>query len=151
MYDQYQLREIVKEDPRFKVEAYYYVLETLDFARSRLHMGKVAKSERFPQNSETDADDPEEVSSHITGQELCEALRIRSVWMFGYMAKTVLNQWGVFTTDDFGTIVYNMVKHNKIRVTAEDSPDDFREVYDFQEVFCSNFCIDDDEICADMF
>lgn len=147
MFDTYKLRELTVQDPRYRVEAYYFILETLDFARTQLQMGHNAVSQSMPElagaEEDDEADEPEESSSHITGQELCEALRIRATWMFGYMAKTVLNRWGIHTTDDVGEIVYNMVRNHKIRVTAEDSLEDFRGVYDFQTVFCDEFSIGD--------
>jgi len=151
MYDQLQLRELVQRDPRYKIEAYYYVLETLDFARSELRMGRPVEQTADKNGpAEEEADEPEETSSHITGQELCEAIRVRSAWMFGYMAKTVLNRWGIHTTDDVGEIVYNMVNERKIRVTTKDRREDFHEVFDFQKVFCDDFRIQDEEVMAEM-
>lgn len=151
MYDQYHLRELAQRDSRYKIEAYYYILETLDFARSQLRMGRPVTEPAPDKNAagEEEADEPEEVSSHITGQELCEAFRIRSVWMFGYMAKTVLNQWGIHTTDDVGEIVYNMVKDRKIRVTTKDRQEDFHDIFDFQKAFCDDFRIQDDEVMTE--
>ena len=148
MLDQLQLREIVLQDPRYKIDAYYFILETLDFARTHLRMGRAVK-ERAPSVWEEEADEPEDGTSHISGADWCEALRIRSQWMFGFMAKTVLNQWGIHTTDDVGRIVYNMVDHHKIRVAAEDRPEDFHAVYDFQEAFCDEFCIAKEEYFAE--
>ncbi len=147
LFDTYKLRELTHQDPRYRVEAYYYILETLDFARTQLQLGRHAASESVPgqeAQEEEAADEPEELPSHITGQELCEALRIRAIWMFGFMAKTVLNRWGIRSTADVGEIVYNMVRNQKIRVTAEDSQDDFLEVYDFQKVFCDDFSIENE-------
>lgn len=146
IFDTHKLRELTTQDPRYRVEAYYYILETLDFAQTQLQMGRSAVSRSVAEAvhaDEEEADEPEESSSHITGQELCEALRIRAIWMFGYMAKTVLNRWGIYTTDDVGEIVFNMVRNRKIRITAEDSLEDFRGIYDFQKVFCDEFSIGD--------
>ena len=57
----------------------------------------------------------EEGERHITGQQLCEAIRKYALEQYGFMAKTVLNSWGVFSTGDFGEIVYNLIriKHMK--------------------------------------
>jgi uncharacterized repeat protein (TIGR04138 family) len=51
------------------------------------------------------------------------------------MTKTVLNHWGVNTTDDFGEIVFNMVENGLMGKTEKDSREDFKNVYDFHEVF----------------
>lgn len=142
MFDQLQLHSLVEKDPRYRLNAYYYVLETLDFARSQLGMG--CSSMRIPSRRSTipgeeENDEPESNLQHITGSELCEAIQIRARWMFGFMAKVVFNQWGVYTTDDFGEIVYNMVEAGKVRVAAGDSKEDFHGVFDFETAFCNKF------------
>lgn len=140
MFDQLQLHSLVEKDPRYSLNAYYYVLETLDFARSQLGMG-CSSSHLPPRNrpGEEEKDEPDANLQHITGGELCEALRIRGRWMFGYLAKAVFNQWGVFSTDDFGEIVFNMVEAGKIRTAPEDKKEDFANLYDFQAAFCDSF------------
>ena len=140
MFDQLQLHSIIEKDPRYRLNAYYYVLETLDFARTQLGMG--SSSGRLPAKNrpgDEDLDEPETNLQHITGEELCEAIRIRARWLFGYMAKVVFNQWGVYTTNDFGNIVFNMVEAGKIRATAKDRREDFADLYDFQTAFCDSF------------
>ncbi|MDO4574818.1 MAG: hypothetical protein Q4D98_06350 [Planctomycetia bacterium] len=138
MIDHLQLRSILDRDSRYKLNAYYYVLETLDFARSELGMGHL--TERNPHTADEENDEPENLARHITGEELCEALKIRATWMFGYMAKTVFQQWGITTTDDFGEIVYNMIEAGKMRAADGESRADFHDLYDFQTVFCDAFC-----------
>ncbi|MDO4569891.1 MAG: hypothetical protein Q4D38_05885 [Planctomycetia bacterium] len=138
MYDKLQLRGLVEKDPRYKLNAYYYVLETLDFAHSRLGMGSVP-SRLAVSKIEEDVDEPEYSIMHISGAELCQAILLRARWMFGYMAKVVFNEWGAFTTDDFGEIVFNMVEAGKIRLAKGEGKDDFHNVYDFQTVFCDDF------------
>lgn len=140
MFDQLQLHGIVEKDPRYRLNAYYYVLETLDFARSQLGMGSSAH--QVPHKShpcEEESDEPDSSLQHISGAELCEAIRIRGRWMFGYLAKEVFNQWGVFRTDDFGEIVFNMVKAGKVRTAPGDQKEDFCGLYDFQTAFCDSF------------
>ncbi len=51
------------------------------------------------------------------------------------MAKAVLYHWGVRRTGDIGTLVYNMIGKGILARTDGDSPDDFKDVYDFEEVF----------------
>lgn len=140
MFDQLQLHSIVEKDPRYHLNAYYYVLETLDFARSQLGMG--CSSEHVlpkPLPREEEKDEPDSNLCHISGKELCEAIRIRGLWMFGYLAKTVFNQWGVFSTDDFGEIVFNMVQAGKVWTAPGDKKEDFENLYDFQTAFCDSF------------
>ncbi len=143
MFDQLQLHSLVEKDPRYRLSAYYYVLETLDFARSQLGMGcsvpRIPSPRRRPSAHEEENDEPESNLQHITGPELCEALQIRAKWMFGFMAKVVFNQWGIYTTDDFGEIVYNMVEAGKVRVATGDRKEDFHQVFDFETTFCDKY------------
>jgi uncharacterized repeat protein (TIGR04138 family) len=55
------------------------------------------------------------------------------------MAGVVLNQLGLKTTEDFGQIVYLMVEHKWMYARPQDSMDEFKNVYDFEEVFEKNF------------
>lgn len=74
-------------------------------------------------------------SRHVSGQELCLGLRSLAVEKYGLLARTVLRGWGVSTTEDFGKIVYAMVDTGLLRTSENDSLDDFRGVYEFEEAF----------------
>jgi uncharacterized repeat protein (TIGR04138 family) len=79
---------------------------------------------------------------HLTGQELCEALRLYAVQQFGFMAISVLAQWGITKTNDFGSIVYNLIDIGLMRKSPDDRQDHFNDVYDFQAAFVDNFQIE---------
>jgi hypothetical protein len=51
------------------------------------------------------------------------------------MALLVLNEWGVSRCEDFGEIVFNMVEHDLLARTDDDSRDDFKGGYSFEEAF----------------
>lgn len=55
------------------------------------------------------------------------------------LAKTVLNHWGLRTTEDFGKIVFALVEAGLMRKTDEDTLEDFQGVYDFDEEFAETF------------
>jgi uncharacterized repeat protein (TIGR04138 family) len=97
------------------------------------------------QSSEPMADPPDEPEKkperHVSGQELCEAIRQYALHLYGYMAKTVLNSWGLHTTGDFGEIVFSLVRAKQMRKTPHDRREDFDDVYDFDEAFRKNFHI----------
>ena len=76
---------------------------------------------------------------HVTGQQLCEAIRLFALEQYGYMAKTVLNQWGIRSTGDFGEMVFNLIRIGQMRKTAEDRREDFDNVYDFNTAFREDF------------
>ena len=74
-------------------------------------------------------------SRHVTGQELCMGLREYAIESYGPLARTVLKHWDVYRTDDFGVIVYHMADLKLLRTSPQDSIDDFRGVYDFDDAF----------------
>jgi uncharacterized repeat protein (TIGR04138 family) len=51
------------------------------------------------------------------------------------MAKVVLNSWGVYSTQDFGEIVYLLIDIGEMTKSDTDRPEDFENVYDFDEAF----------------
>lgn len=81
-----------------------------------------------------DKDSPEE-GRHVSGQQLCLGLRDYAVKQYGMLAKTVLMNWGVVATSDFGRIVFDMVEASILRKTEEDSIEDFSDVFEFDEAF----------------
>ncbi|MDI6704238.1 MAG: hypothetical protein QME40_06180 [bacterium] len=106
------IQKITEKDTRYKTEVYTFVMEALDFTVSKL------KEPR-----------------HVTGQELLEGIREYGIKQFGPMTRTVFEYWGVKSTEDFGEIVFNMVDNGLMDKTEHDSKDDFKNGYDFREVF----------------
>jgi len=76
---------------------------------------------------------------HVSGQELLEGLRRFALDQFGPMAKTVFDHWGVRRCEDFGEIVFNMVEKGILGKTDQDSREDFRGGFDFEEAFVKPF------------
>ena len=60
---------------------------------------------------------------------------------YGYMAKTVLNSWGLHRTSDFGEIVFNLIRVGQMRKTPADARIDFDNVYDFDTALKQDFKI----------
>lgn len=125
------IAELLRHDKRYHFEAYLFVFQALRFAQSELGMG-VAK--------ELEEDEGEgEVQRHVTGQELCRAMRQFAHREYGYLARLVLNHWGVSSTGDFGEIVFNLIEIGQMRKTPEDRREDFDDVYDFDDAFQHSF------------
>ena len=104
------MRDLLAEDERFKIEAYQFIRESLQYAHENLAL---------------DAD--EEVSPgekpnprHVTGQQLCEACRLYATEQYGYLAKIVLANWGIHATSDFGELVYNLISIEQMRKSDAD-------------------------------
>lgn len=126
------IADLLRHDKRFKIEAYAFVEESLDYAHRVLKMNTY---EGPPGEGQ------EEASKHLTGRQLCEAIRQHAVEQFGFMAKCVLNSWGVTRTGDFGEIVYNLIRISRMSKTDQDQREDFENVYDFDEAFCNSYRI----------
>ncbi len=96
------IAELLRHDRRYHFDAYVFVFESLRFAQEK--MGS-ARSRFF------DADDLM-ISPNGTppGQQLCEAMRRYAHQQYGYLAKQVLNHWGIRRTGDFGEIVFNLIE-----------------------------------------
>jgi uncharacterized repeat protein (TIGR04138 family) len=121
-YEQ-RLRAAVERVGRFSVEAFEFVQAGLTWTADRIH-GEVPEGQ--PRSGR---------NRHITGQQLCEGLRDLAIERWGYLARTVLNNWGISRTEDFGRIVYALIDAGILAKTDEDSPDDFVAVFDFAEAF----------------
>ncbi|MEI6240981.1 MAG: Minf_1886 family protein [Planctomycetia bacterium] len=143
------LGQLLRRDPRYKLDAYLFVLESLSFAQESLGMGEEPPLEDLePARGGGDAAAKpkarpgkprrKQAERHLTGQELCEAARQYALQQYGYLACTVLGTWGVRSTADIGEIVFNMIEIGQMRKTRKDKREDFHGVYDFDEAFCRN-------------
>jgi uncharacterized repeat protein (TIGR04138 family) len=125
------LAKLLREDPRYKADAYYFVREALAFAQQELGLGM---------SSEYDAEQGG-YEPHLTGQQLCEATRLYALEQFGYMSKVVLNSWGIYSTGDLGDIVFNLIRIGQLKKSERDRREDFDNVFDFDEALQQDFKI----------
>jgi uncharacterized repeat protein (TIGR04138 family) len=125
--DEKSMQQIVDEVGVYSADAYRFVQEGLSFAVNKFH-------------GESGADP--RTGRHISGQQLCEGLREYALSKWGLLAGTVLRRWGVTATMDFGRIVFALIESGKLQKTAEDTLDDFRNIYDFQTAFESGYRIE---------
>jgi len=119
-----KLQGVVDKDCRYSMQSYQFIFEALDYTAS--HLGKKYNSSI-------------EKERHVTGQELSEGIKQFAVEKFGYMARIVLEQWGVTKSGDFGEIVFNLVDSGLMGKTETDSVDDFKDLYDFYLEFDEKF------------
>lgn len=117
------LADLLRRDRRYHRDAYFFVFDALRYAQEQLGMGGASP-----------VDDPEsEEERHVTGQQLCEAIRRYATEQYGLLAKSVLKEWGVHSTNDFGEIVFNLIEIGQMKKTASDRREDFDRVFDFDD------------------
>jgi uncharacterized repeat protein (TIGR04138 family) len=111
------LSTILESDTRFHREAYFFLKEALDAAQKAI--SKANKNQ----------------VGHVTAQQLLDGIRQYGLSQFGPMAKTVLNEWGILSCEDFGEMVFTLVEHGLLRKKESDKKDDFKGGYDFADAF----------------
>jgi uncharacterized repeat protein (TIGR04138 family) len=112
-----KFKRLLSKDARFDPEAYNFVYEALDYTLK--HIVKAKRRENH----------------HVAGPELLEGIRRLCIDQFGCLARTVLEIWGVSTTDDFGEIIFNLVDYDLMGKQESDRREDFQRIYFFSEVF----------------
>ena len=123
------LVKLLCDDQRYKLDAYSFVREGLRHAQELL----------YP--STGDPESNAKVRRHVTGQDLCHALRHLAHDRYGYLALPVLQSWGLRNTGDFGEVVYNLIKIGEMSKSPDDSREHFDDVYDFEQVLLHDFAI----------
>ena len=115
------LDSIVAGDPRYQREAYVFLRDALDFTIKQQKKIKGAPVR------------------HVAGPELLEGVREYALKEFGPMVLTVFENWGIRCCEDIGHMVFNLIDAGIFGRTEEDSIEDFKDVYDFKEVFVKPF------------
>lgn len=136
------IAKLAKSEGRYHEDAYTFVFDALNHAQTVLGMGAAScrhEAATEPELYEAEAAGYETEGSkaanamdrHLTGQELCRAIQHLATEQYGYMAKCVLNRWGVTSTTDFGNIVFSLIEVGQMRKTESDCRKDFDDVFDF--------------------
>ena len=109
------IEQVVEQVGLYPIEAYDFVQQGLQYTVQTIH-GEVK--------------DPT-ANRHVNGRHLSEGLREYALKQWGRLARAVLRRWNITRTDDFGRIVFALVDSGYMTKTEEDTPEDFRNVYDF--------------------
>lgn len=118
---QQTVRDICMKDARYHADAYFFLVEALDAT-----VKEIRKSQ--PDHAR-----------HVSGKELLEGIKTFALDEFGPLAHTVLREWGVHNTQDFGEIVFNLVDAGRLGKTESDSREDFKDGYSFEAAFLDPF------------
>nr|CAI78514.1 hypothetical protein [uncultured bacterium] len=107
---------ILDRDVRYKKDAYAFIMEALSYTQKKF------KAHR-----------------HVTTEEILMGMKELLIMKYGPLAITVLEHWGIKTTEDFGNIIFNLVECRILSKTDEDKIETFRNAYDFEDVFKSGY------------
>jgi uncharacterized repeat protein (TIGR04138 family) len=115
------LESIVASDARYHRDAYIFLRDALDFTTKQQ---KKAKGTTV---------------RHVSGPELLEGVRHYALKEFGPMVLTVFDSWGIHSCEDVGHMVFNLIDAGIFGKTDQDSINDFKNVFDFEEAFAKPF------------
>ena len=110
---------IRRRDTRYATDAYVFVRDALEHTMAGI------RREGRPH--------------HVTGQQLLEGIREYGIALFGPMALTVFEEWGLHACPDFGEIVFNLIDQGLLSKTETDTRADFAPGYDFRQAFRDPF------------
>jgi uncharacterized repeat protein (TIGR04138 family) len=123
-----EIAEIVRRDGRFAYEAYEFMFEALG------HTQKLVGRE--PAEDEVPGDE-----NHVSGKEILKGAVDLAREEFGFLARTVFQQWGLRRTDDLGEIVFNLIEAGLLSKTDKDRRADFQDVFDLDRALVDGFAI----------
>ncbi len=123
-----EILDIVRRDGRFAYEAYEFMFEALTHTQQMVG--------RVPIGGEKPG-----AEHHVSCKEILEGAVDLAREEFGFMARTVFQQWGVRTTDDLGEIVFNMIEADLLRKTDTDNRADFHDVFDLGRALTEGYTI----------
>jgi len=115
------LDSVVTNDARYQRDGYVFLRDALDFTTKQQKKVKGVSVR------------------HVTGPELLDGVRRYALKEFGPMVMTVFDSWGIRSCEDIGNMVFNLISAGVFGKTDEDSIEDFKNVYDFEEAFVRPF------------
>jgi uncharacterized repeat protein (TIGR04138 family) len=118
------LESIIGNDPRYQREAYVFLRDALDFTTKQQKKIKGVSVR------------------HVSGPQLLDGVRRYALKEYGPMVMTVFDNWGIHSCEDVGNIVFNLISAGVFGKTEDDSIEDFKNVYRFEEAFVKPFAPD---------
>jgi len=113
-----KIQKVRRQDRRFSRNAYYFVLDALDYTMTHFGRDQLTGEDR-----------------HVGGRELIVGIKEYAAEQFGPMAAMVFERWGVNDASDFGEIVFNLIDVELLSRRPCDSRLDFVDGIDFHETF----------------
>ena len=157
------LQDLVKHVGRYPEDAFLFVREGLSVASERVHgteteahrrlqrlllekgldwsdLVAMYEDHKLPEpviEAIHEAGGAEKLNRHVSGRELCWALRDFALERWGQLAPVVLRSWNIRTTGDFGRIVFGFIDFDLMRKDDSDRLEDFEDVFNFDEAFAT--------------
>lgn len=115
-----RIEKAIEADGRYPLDAYEFLNRGLQFATRETYGDQPALPGQ---------------ARHVSGRQLCLALRDLSLQTWGPLAHTVLRNWSIRRTRDFGEMVFFLIRLELMGAQPSDRVEDFDNVYDFDEAF----------------
>jgi uncharacterized repeat protein (TIGR04138 family) len=155
------LEQIVAETARYPLDGFVFIQDCIGTAADTVHGPPSPHMERLAEYMNREGLNPddlrrlvedralpaklaaivedlggaEKLNRHVTGQQLCWAIRDVAQQRWGLLARTVLARWSITGTEDIGAIVFALVNNGWLQKQPTDSLSDFDAVFDFHEAF----------------
>ncbi|MGD8396311.1 MAG: hypothetical protein PVF43_12640 [Candidatus Eiseniibacteriota bacterium] len=96
------IEALLERDPRYRFDAYRFVLEALSITIQRSHR-----------------------EGHVTAAELLAGIRDYGLALYGPLTREVFHHWGIEHSAQFGDIVFNLIDCGVLGKRDEDRREDF--------------------------
>jgi len=116
------VERVRERESRYRREAYGFVIAALG-----------ATVQALPPERQQDP-----TRRHLSGSELVSGMLALAREEFGVLAPTVFREWGVTTSEDIGSMVFQLVECGQLSARAEDSIEDFRAGPDLLEALAGS-------------
>lgn len=159
------IEEVVADLGRYPMEAFIFIQECIGAASEQVHgpttpeenavagwmdrnnidlehLRQLHESDSLPPdiaNAIQQIGGPERMNRHVTGQQLCWAVRDVALKRWGLMARRVLAKWNITKTEDIGAIIFALVENDWLRKLPTDRIEDFDDVFPFEEGFDQSY------------
>ncbi len=118
-----RIEQLASRDCRYHPEAYHFVFSALDYVLDTQEHESEQGGRRLPDDR------------HVAAADLLDGLRDFALEQYGPLARLVLEQWGLYRTEDFGEIVFGLVQGRLLNKQDTDRKSDFRNGFNFREAF----------------
>jgi uncharacterized repeat protein (TIGR04138 family) len=116
-----RILKLAKSDRRYAADAYLFVFEALDYVSTHPVCRRSASAR------------------HVAVTELLDGIRRLGLDQFGPLARCVFESWGVYSTSDFGEVVFRLIESDLLNQGEHDRKEDFSNGFDFKEAFEENY------------